>query len=162
MYTNEELIAVAKAKKTRTLIAVIPTLAIFLLSIAIFVYGQINRSEKLWMVTVALTVLSLGTLLFLYGTWVKPARLYERHIRYMLHGKQITTTGYVKEISNEISIQESLPFYPLLLNVGEVNDPEDDRLFYYDAQKEAPPCAVGDKVTVTSNDRKISSVAKTE
>lgn len=162
MYTEQELLDVAKEKKRRIFITLIPTVLVFLIAVAIFVYGQITRSQTLWVITVLLTIISWGALLFLYGTWIKPARLYQRHIHYMLHGKQVITTGYLKEISDIISIQDSLPFYSILINVGEKDDPEDDRLFYYDAQKENIPFAIGTKITVSSNDRKISNIEEAE
>ena len=48
--------------------------------------------------------------------------------------------------------------YAMLLNVGTRNDPEDDRLFYYDAYKPLPAMPIGTRVTVESNDRLVSSM----
>jgi len=46
----------------------------------------------------------------------------------------------------------------MLVNVGERNDPEDDRLFYYDAYKPLPAMPIGTRVTVCSNDRLVASM----
>jgi len=45
----------------------------------------------------------------------------------------------------------------MMLNVGSTDDPEDDRLFYYDVHKPRPECALGTMVTVHSNDKMVAS-----
>jgi len=127
-------------------------------AIAIFVYGQLSRNEYLWMLTSALTILGGGYLLFFYGNSVRPALIYRRNLRYLLNGRKRVTTGIFKEFSEDVTDRDGMEVYAMLLNVGEKNDPEDDRLFYYDAYKPLPTMPIGTRVTVHSNDKLVSSM----
>ena len=82
------------------------------------------------------------------------------NLRYLLAGRKRSTTGYLKEISEDVFDRDGMEVYSMLINVGEKNDPEDDRLFYYDIYKPAPEMPVGTRVTVTSNDRLVASIER--
>ena len=158
MYSDQDWNEINALLKKRWLITLAPSGAALCAAIAIFVYGQLNRNDYLWMLTSALTILGGGYLLFLYGVYVRPALIYRRNLRYLLNGRKRTTTGIFKEISEDISDHDGMEVYAMLLNVGERNDPEDDRLFYYDAYKPLPSMPIGTRVTVCSNDRLVSSM----
>jgi len=92
--------------------------------------------------------------------YVRPALIYRKHVRYMLHGRMRQTTGLFKSFSEDVSDREGLECHAMLLNIGEKDDPEDDRLFYYDSCKDRPAFAIGERVTVLSNDKMVSSMVK--
>ena len=142
----------------RWLVTLIPSLLMMAVGVVIFVYGQLNLNDVLWMATVALTLLGGGYFLFFYGVYVRPARIYRKHVMYMLNGRMRETTGVFKFFSEDVSDREGLECYAMLLNIGEKDDPEDDRLFYYDKYKDRPAFALGDRVTVLSNDKMVSSI----
>jgi len=158
MYTQEDQKNIDSLLAKRWWITTVPAVITLAAAIAIFVYGQLNRNDVLWMVTVALTLLGGGYFLFLYGVYVRPARIYRKHVYYMLNGRMRETTGVFKFLSEDMSDHDGLECYAMLVNVGEKNDPEDDRLFYYDACKERPTLSIGDHVTVLSNDKMVSSM----
>ena len=74
------------------------------------------------------------------------------------HRRKRTTTGVYKFFSEDIYDRDGLECHSMLINIGEKNDPEDDRLFYYDAYKPAPAFEMGEKITVISNDKMVSSI----
>lgn len=158
MYSQDELIAVQTMVRRRRLAAILPAVALFGIALAVFLFGQMNRSDKLWMLTVALTILGGSWFLFLYGVCVKPLMIYREHIRYMLEGRKRETTGVLKAFSQDISDRDGLECHAMLLNVGEKDGPEDDRLFYFDAHKTFPQIPLGTRITVCSNDKMVASI----
>ena len=87
----------------RWLVTLIPSLLMMAVGVVIFVYGQLNRNDVLWMATVALTLLGGGYFLFFYGVYVRPARIYRKHVMYMLNGRMRETTGVFKFFSEDVS-----------------------------------------------------------
>lgn len=158
MYSEKDLKEINALIQKRWLITLLPSVIALAAAIAIFVYGQLNRSEHLWMLTSFLTLLAGGYFLFFFGNYVRPALIYRRNLRFLLNGRKRVTTGIFKEISEDVSDHDGMEVYAMLLNVGERNDPEDDRLFYYDAYKPLPAMPIGTRVTVQSNDRLVSSM----
>ena len=158
MYTQEDQKAINSMLHKRWLVTLIPSVFMLAIGIVIFVYGQLNRNDVLWMATVALTLLGGGYFLFFYGVYVRPARIYRKHVMYMLNGRMRETTGVFKSFSEDVSDREGLECHAMLLNIGEKDDPEDDRLFYYDVYKDRPAFTLGERVTVLSNDKMVSSM----
>lgn len=160
MYTQEDFDQIKAMLKKRWLIAACPAAMIVLAGIVLFVLGRIERSGSMWMLTAALTIIGGGYFLFLYGVYVRPARVYRTHVDYMLNGRMRVTTGLFKSFSEEISDREGMECHAMLINVGEKDDPEDDRLFYYDALKNRPEMPFGTLITVRSNDKMVSSIER--
>jgi len=156
MYTQEDLHDISSMLRRRWRITVIPAVILAAVSIAVFVYGQLNRSDTLWKLTAFLSILGGGYFLFFYGVYVRPASIYRRHVIYMLQGRMRVTTGVFKSFSEDVSDRDGLQCHALMLNVGDKDDPEDDRLFYYDIHKPRPEMAIGDRVTVHSNDKMVA------
>lgn len=160
MYTQQDMIDIKNQLKKRWLVTLVPSLAVLAAAIAIFVYGQLNRSDVLWMLTSALTMVGGGYLLFFVGVYVRPALAYRKHLGYMLNGRKRETTGVFKAFSEDVCIREGLEVHAMLVNVGEKNDPEDDRLFYYDVYKTAPEMQLGERITVISNDKMVANITR--
>lgn len=158
MYSEKDWQEINALFKKRLLLTLVPSCAILAAAVAIFVYGQLNRSENLWKLTAFLTIVGGGYLLFFLGVYVRPVVIYRRNLRYLLTGRKRVTTGIFKEFSEDITDREGMEVHAMLLNVGERNDPEDDRLFYYDAYKPMPEMPLGTRVTVQSNDKLVSCI----
>ncbi|MEG1775054.1 MAG: hypothetical protein RR367_01005, partial [Clostridia bacterium] len=135
-----------------------PAALVLAAAVVIFVIGQLSRNDQMWIVTTALTIVSGGYFVFLYGVYVRPMRLYRKHVDYMLNGRKRETTGVLKDFAADTSDKEGVECYAMLLNVGERDDEEDDRLFYYDVHKPKPTMPLGSCITVTSNDRMVADV----
>lgn len=158
MYSEKDWKEINDLLKKRLWITLVPGCILLAVAVWIFVYGQLNRSETLWMLTSFLSILGGGYLLFFFGVYVRPALVYRRNLRYLLTGRKRTTTGIFKEFSEDVCDREGMEVYAMLINVGQRNDPEDDRLFYYDAYKPLPEMPLGSRVTVQSNDKLVSSM----
>lgn len=158
MYKQEELLEITKRLRKRWWVTCVPCALMLTAAIVIFVYGQQQRSETLWMLTAGLTILGGALFLFLYGVYVRPMRLYRRHVDTMLNGRRRETTGVFKSFSDEVSDQEGLECHPMFINVGDKDEDKDDRLFYYDVFKDKPAIPLGTRVTVTSNDKMVADI----
>ena len=162
MYTQQDWNDINALVKKRLLVTLVPGFSVMAVAFAIFIYGQVNRFENLWMLSSLLLLLAGGYMLLFLGVYVRPAWIYRTNLRYLLNGRKRVTTGIFKEMSEDVSDRDGMEVYALLINVGDRNDPEDDRLFYYDAYKPAPAMPIGTKVTVESNDRLVSNMAVAE
>ena len=159
MYTQEDLQEIGRMLRKRWQLAWIPAVLVTAAAVIVFVHGQLIRSDRLWMLTAFLTIVGVGYFLFIYGVSIRPARIYRTHVSYMLSGRMRQTTGVVKSISEDVSDRDGLECRALMLNVGEKDDPEDDRLFYVDIYKPFD-AAVGSRITVYSNDKMVSAFEK--
>ena len=64
MYTREDADQARRLWKKRLGLALLPAIVGLAAGIALFVAGRMRRSDTLWMVTAALTVLGGGAFLF--------------------------------------------------------------------------------------------------
>lgn len=156
MYSEEEYAQVRKLTSKRLKVTIIPMAILFAMAIGLFVYGQLARSETLWMVTAALTIAAGCGFFFLYGVYVRPMRMYRLHMDCMLHGRKRETTGVLKSFGDKTVTKNEIDCYPLMLNVGERDEGEDDRLFYFDSHKPKPDIPLGTRITIQSNDMMVA------
>ena len=160
LYSQSDRDAVLRQRKRRMLAVWIPTAILLLLSIAAFVWYRTNHDESGWIVSGLITILGGAYCIFFYGVYLRPILKYKKHLDYMLEGNKRVTEGYLKEITETVQDHDGIDCYTVLINVGEKNDPEDDRLLYLDAYKSMAGYQTGDRIRVESNDRMIASVTK--
>ncbi len=158
MYTRQEYEQASRQTNQRMLMAWVPAAVLLSVAVVVFVIGRMNRSDSAWMISAALTVVAGVYALFFYGTYAKPMAAYRKHIHYMLDGRLRETTGYLIEFSENLSERNGIDCHAMMINVGEKDDREDDRLYYYDANTPEPVWPLGTKVTVTSNDMMVSGI----
>lgn len=156
MYNQHDLDEVQAQLKKHRVIALVPLALLLAAGIAVFVVGHMHRSDSAWMLSSLLTILGGGWYLLVYGLSIKPAKAYRTLIQDMMNGRLRQTDGIFKSFAQETCEREGLPFHALMLNVGDRDDGEDDRLFYWDAQKPLPQIQLGSRVSVFSNDNRIS------
>ena len=158
MYAQADRVEAQALLRRRWMVAVFPCAAVILAGIAIFVVCQQNRQDWGWFVACATTILGGGCFLFLYGVYVRPVRLYVKHIGYMLAGRKRETLGVLTDMSEVPIDKDGLDWYAMTVNVGEKDAREDDRLLYYDALKGKPEISLGTRVKILSNDKMISDI----
>ena len=161
LYSQTDKDQVQRMRMRRMLIVWLPTALLLLLSIVAFVIYRLAHDESGWIISALITIAGGSYCTFLYGVYLRPVLKYKRHIDYMLDGRKRETRGILKEIGETVLDRDGIDCYPILLNVGEKDDPEDDRLFYLDAFKSMNGFQPGDHVVMESNDRMIASVTKT-
>ena len=105
--------------------------------------------------TYGLSLLLGAGSLFCWGLLISPVLAYRRHLDSVLHGRTRVTSGQFKEMEPKAVEREGVYFYPLLLSVGDPENSEDDRLFYFDANLPRPGWQPGDALTLTAHDKAI-------
>lgn len=122
----------------------IPSLALLAALIA-----TLATRQKL--LTMLVTVLWGGLLIFWWEMKVSPVRAYGRHLRGILGGLRRDAEGRVVSLSEAGTYKDGVFFDCLILNCDPAMSPEGERLFYVDRCKQRPLLAPGDFVRVTAN-----------
>lgn len=158
MYSQEDHAQIRKQLQKRWIVTALPSVLLILSAIVVFVICQVQRKDWGWIFACVSTILGGGYFLFFFGVYLRPMMLYQRHVGYMLDGHKRETKGILTDVSSVPCDKDGLDWYAVTVNVGEKQDPEDDRLLYYDALKGKPAIPLGTRVMALSNDRMISDL----
>ena len=150
MYTEQDYADIRRQIRNRCLALGVPALLMLAGVIVSFIF-------RIRWVTMTVTVLLGVYCIFCYGMLLSPVIAYGRHLDEVLHGRVRTTTGAFKEWEEDSVMRDGVRYYPMLLSVGSMDDPEDDRLFYYDANLPRPDWQRGDMLTVTAHDKALGA-----
>ena len=150
MYTEQDFQDIQKQLRTRWLAVGVPSLLLLAAVAASFIL------RVKWL-TIALSLILGAEFIFFHGLLISPLAAYRNHLNNVLHGKTRTATGTFKEMEEQSVMRDGVRYYPLMISVGNVNDPEDDRLFYYDANLPRPDWKPGDTLTVTAHDKAMGA-----
>ncbi|NLJ64909.1 MAG: hypothetical protein GX337_05890 [Christensenellaceae bacterium] len=146
MYNENILNSINKQLKKRIALCALLYIAI----LGLLIYSTITRKE--WF-SYIFAILLLFSIIFTLGMFVSPIYSYKKFLLNMLYGKNRTMHGVFKGFIDSPAKREGVIFIPYYINIGDVDEEEDDRLLYYDANLELPDWKEGDKLSVTSHDR---------
>lgn len=159
MYTQDDYVSITGQIKKRAFALGILTAALC----GLFIFGfvmHLNRVESWQWISYVSLLLAAALCLFCDGMLIAPLRAYRRHLKDVLFGRTREMTGRFKAIDSTPCLREGVMFYPVLLSQGDLENEEDDRLFYFDVQKPFPDFAAGDEVAVASHDRRIAHIRR--
>ncbi len=149
MYTENDY-QLADARVRRVMVLMLAPAAVLLGGV---IWSFVVRIK--WL-TILLSVLTGCWIVFIRQNYLVPEQAYRRHIHYALHAPKKEAEGvYLRTESTPVE-RENVLFFAFYLNVGEKNDPEDDRLFYLDARRPLPAWQAGERLHVTSYDKFVS------
>lgn len=148
MYTQEHVTRLLKQKNKRLL------LSAFILTppLAVLVVSLFARLE--WL-TIASSIVFFGSGILLWDLYVGPVARYLRFVKDAVTGRGVTTQGHFKRWTEGISQRKGVSYRSFLINVGDMAEEEDDRLYYFDANLPAPDWKEGDRLIVVSSDRNV-------
>lgn len=150
MYTEQDYADICAQLKRRWLALGIPAGLLLGLVIVSFII-------RIKWLTMTLSVLLGASCIFCYGLLLSPIVAYRRHLDEVLHGRVRNTTGAFKDMETQAVMRDGVKYYPMMLSVGDMENPEDDRLFYYDANLPRPDWKIGDMLTVTAHDKSLGA-----
>ncbi|NLV59462.1 MAG: hypothetical protein GXY67_11950 [Clostridiales bacterium] len=162
MYQQEDRVAVRAEARKRRLVTLLPGALLWAIGVAVFILCQIRRQDWGWIFACGCTITGGAYVVFLHGVYLRPVLTYQRHVDYMLDGRKRETVGILQEIAREVTDRDGLDWYAMTVNVGDRNDPEDERLFYLDALKPWPEIPPGTRVRVLSNDKSVAELRAVE
>ena len=153
MYTEQDYQDICAQLKRRWTALLIPSL---LLLAGVAVSFAFRKKE----ITMALTALLGIAFIFCFFMFLSPVMAYCRHLDEVLHGKTRRTEGAFKEMEEKPVWREGVSYYPMTLNVGNMEEPGDDRLFYFDANLTRPDWQPGERIAVTAHDKAVGAWEK--
>lgn len=154
MYTEKDYQENREQLKTRLIASIVPASIGLILSLVSFL---LRWPEA---VTMILSIISIGGFLFVYTMFISPVIAYGKHVDHALRGRTRSIEGTFVSMESEAVGRDGVNFYPMTLNVGNLDDEEDDRLFYYDANLPRPDWKAGDKLEITSYDNRVTKWTK--
>ena len=150
MYSENDLKDAQQAVKRARLLMYIPAAILFIAAIITFVV-------RIKWLTILLSALGGWWIVFTHQMYVIPRKGYMEHIRSALRVAHKEAEGYYLRTEETPVERNNVMFYAFYLNVGERQDPEDDRLFYYDANLPRPDWQPGEMLTVTAHDKALGA-----
>ena len=153
MYTEQDYTDISNQLKSRWAALGVPALMLLAAVIASFVF-------RIKWLTIGLSLVLGVFCIFSYGMLLSPVIAYRRHLDEVLHGRVRSTTGAFKEMEAQPVMRDGVKYYPVMISVGDMENPEDDRLFYYDANLPRPDWKPGDMLTVTAHDKSMGAWAR--
>ncbi len=152
MYTEQDLTDITLQAKKRRLALYIPCCIALAAILVLFILFRIPE----W-ITSASTILVLGILVFCQELLIRPLKAYRNHIDHALHGRTRSMTAAFKSADHEKVTRDQVVFYPVMFSVGSLEEEEDDRLFYYDANLSLPDWHTGQMYELNFYDKFICS-----
>lgn len=111
-------------------------------------------------VTIAITAVWGSLVIFLWSMKLSPLLAYRRYLRDIKGGLSRDVEGVVTQFDDAPTFRDGLNFYAMIVNVGDTNDPEDERLLYWDAHLARPEIHVGDRVQARAHGNDIIALTK--
>lgn len=106
-------------------------------------------------ITIGVTLVWGVLLIFLWSMKLSPLLSYRKYLKETHSGLTRDVEGIVTEVDQDTSFRDGLSFYGIIVNVGDLKDPEDERRLYWDAQLGKPELLVGDRVYVRAHGNDI-------
>ncbi len=150
MYTQTDYNEIKRQKNKRLILFLVPAALLLAGVVVSFVF-------RVKFLTMGLTIVLGAYTIFFYELLIAPVAAYQKHIDDALRGRTRSLTGAFKEIEQTSVVRDGVKYYPLLLNVGDMESPEDDRLFYYDCNLPIPDWKAGETLTVTAHDKAMTA-----
>ncbi|MBE5776354.1 MAG: hypothetical protein E7326_02455 [Clostridiales bacterium] len=152
MYTEQDYQANRKQLTNRLIAAGIPAVLLLAVVIASFVI-------RIKWLTMLSTIILCVCGLFVYSMLLFPVIAYGRHLHDVLYGRTHTMTAAFKALEDNRVLRDGVEFYPVIVNVGRMDDEEDDRLLYFDANLSRPQWQIGDSLNFVIHDKSIGNWA---
>ncbi len=97
-------------------------------------------------ITIGVTIVCGSLLIFLWSMKLSPLLYYKRFLREAYRGLSRDVEGVIVRWDEETTFRDGLSFYALMVNVGDLQEPEHERLLYWDGQLSRPEFHLGDSV----------------
>ena len=141
MYTQSDFVKANKQKKLRVWLFVI-LCAVFACIMFVF------NSMRIQALSIACAVVGFIVSYFIWSFKVSPGVKYDRHLHELSSGQKRETACEIKYFTDETRLVDGVEVHELIVTVGK--EEEDERLYYWDADKKRPDLKEGDKVSIVS------------
>lgn len=119
-----------------------------------------NPNEQMSQIlTIGVTLVWGALVLFFWGMKLTPLLCYRKYLRDIHRGLSRTVEGVLVRVDDDLTYRDGINCYAFILNVGNLDDPEDERLLYWDARLLKPSVPVGASVRVRAHGNDIIGFA---
>jgi hypothetical protein len=153
MYTQSDLEELNAQLRRRVGLWALPQLPL----LAALVYTLSVRHQVL---TIVISILMGWIAIFAVGFSIAPVAAYRKFLRALLDGRKRELSGVFKNFDMDTVMRDKVRYVPLMLNVGDIGEPKDDRLLYWDANLSLPDWQPGDKLWISSHDKSVTDWRK--
>lgn len=141
-----------------TLVAIAGIIAAFIWRDASHMNNPNEQASQI--IVIAITLVCGCIIIFFWSMKLSPLLAYRRYLKEINNGISRYVEGVVTQVDEQTTFREGLSFYGVLINVGEANDPDDDRILYWDVQHGQPTMHVGDRVYIHAHGNDILGVTR--
>ena len=113
-------------------------------------------AQRRQLLCMAALVLTLCAVIFLYDLTVSPLRRYARLVDQLLHGRTHEETLTYSGMGEELAMVEGVPCRVVLCASQDEAGHRYEHSFYLDAEKELPPFAPGERITLRCHEKVIA------
>lgn len=106
-------------------------------------------------VTIAITLGWGALLIFFWSMKLTPLLCYKKYLKEISGGLSRVVEGEVVRFDRETTFRDGISFYAMVVNIGDLSEPEDERLLYWDVKLTRPDIAPGDRVLVLAHGNDI-------
>ncbi len=107
------------------------------------------------MLTIGVTLLWGALILFFWGMKLSPLLCYRKYLREIHRGLSRTVEGVLTRVDEGLTFRDGINFIAVIVNVGNLEEPEDDRLLYWDARLRFPALSPGRAVRAQAHGNDI-------
>lgn len=111
-------------------------------------------------ITIAVTGVWGSLVIFLWSMKLSPLLSYRRYLREIKGGLSRDVQGVVIQFDEGPTFRDGLNFYAMIVNIGDVDNPEDERLLYWDAHLPRPQIQAGDRVRARAHGNDIIALER--
>lgn len=149
MYTQQDYVDINAQFRRRWLWLVLG----MLLPLAALIWSLTVRNQPL---TVLITIVMLSAFIFVYGVSISPVGAYRRYLNDLLHGRNRELEGVFKGFDRQYAVRDRIRYLPFMINVGDPEEPNDDRLLYWDINLPTPDWQPGERLWIKSFDKSVT------
>ena len=141
MYTEKDFLSANKQKKIRLTLFAVLVLA-FLAAMFAF------NAMRIQPLSITCAVVGFIVCYFIWSFKVSPWVKYDKHLKEVKSGQKRKTDCEIMYFTDETRLVDGVEVHELVARVGK--EEEDERLYYWDADKARPDLKEGDKVSIIS------------
>lgn len=148
-----------KIKRWLLLFGALAVIAAVLIMLS-FVYRDATHMHnvnetKSQALTIGITLFFGAFIIFFWGMKLTPHLHYRRYLREVYQGLSREVEGQVVAFEESVVFRDGLFFYPMVINVGDLKNAEDERLLYWDARLPRPNTQLGTRVRLKAHGNDI-------
>jgi len=106
-------------------------------------------------IVIAVTLVWGAALIFFWSMKMSPLLSYRRYLKETRQGLSRTVEGIVTRFETDTTFRGGISFYAMVINTGEKNDPEDERLLYWDVRLDRPAASPGTRARIRAHGNDI-------